>query len=148
VTLSPKQARELGLSDTEREAVDEVMKETHTAVPVELRKLYLEMGGDPTTANRLSASTLLGEIVQKTPPDQVTQVRVRLSRERAGLLAPAPNLAAAPVERALRLMHGLADDFEHRLGERIGRERAASLKNLRRSWGNHSSMSGCPSSGE
>ena len=123
------------------------MKEIHTSVPAELRKLYLEMGGDPTTANRLSASTLLGEIVQKAPEDQVTQVRVRLSRERAGLLAPPTSAATAPVvERALRLMSGLADDFERRLGERIGPQRAASLKNMRRSWGNHSSMSGCPRS--
>jgi hypothetical protein len=143
--VSAKQARELGMSDTERDAADEVMKEIHTQMPAELRKLYLEISGDSATAARLSTSTLMSEILQKAPEGVVQQARIRLSRERAGLVPPPANPAAAPpVERALRLFVGLADDFERRLGERIGPDRARSLRGLRKSWGSHSTMSGCP----
>jgi hypothetical protein len=142
--LSERLARRHGLSDTEREAYDELMKEIHAEVPAELRKLYAEMSGDATTAARLSPSSLLGEILQKSPDDLILQARTRLARERAGLAAPPSNLAAAaPVERALRLIVGLGSDFERRLGERVGAARAQSLRTLRESWRNTSSMSGC-----
>jgi hypothetical protein len=144
-TVSPERATQLGMSEAEREAADEVMKEVHTQVPAEMRKLYAEMSGDSTTANRLTLSSLFSEIQQKTPPDLATAARVRLARERAGLLAPPANPAAAStIERALRLMSTLADDVERRLAERIGPERARALRPLRRSWGSRSSMSGCP----
>jgi hypothetical protein len=144
-TVSAKQARELGLTDTERDAVDEVMKEIHAEVPVELRKLYQEMSGDSATANRLSASSLLAELQQKSPAEVHAQARVRISRERAGLLPPPTSpTAGPPLERALRLMAGLADDFERRLGERIGPQRARGLRDMRRSWGNQATMNGCP----
>jgi hypothetical protein len=146
-TTSDRQARKLGLSDTERAAVDEVLGEIHSEVPATLRKLYAEMSGDTGTAERLSPSTLLTEILQKAPDDMVQQGRTRIAQERAGLAPPPTSLAAVPaVERALRLMVGMGDDFERRLGERLGPERARALRSLRESWGNSATMSGCKGS--
>jgi hypothetical protein len=139
-------AKRLGLSDTEREAVDEVMRELHAQVPADLRKLYAEMSGDAATAARLSPAALLSEIFQKAPEETMSEARIQLSRERAGLAPPPARPGAGPVvERALRLMMGLGDDLERRLGERLGPERARALRGLRESWRSTSSWSGCGS---
>jgi hypothetical protein len=143
-TVGEAEAKKVGLSDTEREAADEVLKELHAEVPGTLRKLFAEMSGDAATAERLSPSTLMSEILQKAPEDLVNQARTRISRERAGLASPPTNLSAVPVvERALRLMVGIGDEFERRLGERVGSARAHTLQKLRESWGSSSTMSGC-----
>jgi hypothetical protein len=144
--VGDKQSTRLGLSDTERQVVDEAIKDLYARTPAQLRKLYGEMSGDPATAERLSPSAVFAEILQKAPEGLIAQARTQLARERAGL-APAPaNLSTTSVvERALRLMVGLGDDFERRIGEKLGPERARSLRPLREGWRNTSSMSGCQS---
>jgi hypothetical protein len=143
--VSDQLAGRLGLSDTERQAADEALEESQAHVATELRKLYVEMGGDGATAARLAPSALLSEILQKAPEGASTQARAQLSRERAGLVNPPLDpKGSTVVERALRLMVGLGDDFDRRLGERVGADRARSLHPLREEWRNASNYSGCP----
>lgn len=144
-TISPRAARDMGLSDTERDAMNEVLKETHATVQTQLRKLYVEIGGDRNTAERLSSQSLINEIGEKLPESAGHEARVRLSQERAGLLAPPANLAqASPAEQVLRLLTSVGDDLERQLGERIGADRAHALRLQKDGWsGGRSSMSGC-----
>ena len=83
--------------------------------------------------------------MSKSPRGVADQARARLAKERAGLLPPPADLAATPVgERTLRLLFNLGNDFERRLGTRIGGERAHSLRARNDGWGGaRSSSSGC-----
>jgi hypothetical protein len=144
-TISENSARELGLSDTEREAMNETFAEVHASAAAQLRALYVEAGGDAQTAGKLTGQSLMGEIVQKLPRGEMQAARTRLSQERAGLVPPAAEAERTLVERVLRLMSGLGEQVERRLGERIGTERAHGLRVRKDGWegSSRSSSSGC-----
>jgi hypothetical protein len=140
-----KAKKELGLTDTEVDALNETLAEVHATAAAELRRLYTEMSGDRHTADRLSPKSLMSEIFQVAPSGALEEARARLSRERAGLLPTPPDLSKTPVgERTLRLLMNLGDEFERKLGERIGAERAHGLRLRGDGWpGSKSSQSGC-----
>ena len=57
------------------------------------------------------------------------QARQKLARERAGMATPPASDADLPAgERFLRLWAGLGDEFEQRLAERLGPDRARQLR--------------------
>jgi hypothetical protein len=140
-------ARTAGLSDTERDAYNEALKELQASVAGQLRQLFLEMTGDAQMAEKLPIAGLMGLILEKTPDPARTEARSRLSKERAGLLPPPTDPGKTPViERALRIMTGAGDELEKKLGERVGADRARTLRRVRDGWpGGRSSMNGCPS---
>jgi hypothetical protein len=145
-TISDGAARDLGLSDTEREAMNETFAEVHGDMATQLRRLYVEAGGDAQIAEKLTGQSLMGEIIEKLPKADMHATRTRLAQERAGL-APAPvDLTKQPLaERLLRLIAGSGDELEHKLGERIGAERAHSLRARNDGFegSSRSSASGC-----
>jgi hypothetical protein len=139
-----------GLTDTERDAFNEVITEMHGSVAAQLRGLYTEIGGEAAVAERMSPGSLVNELFQKMGPHEGDAARVRLSRERAGLQAPPADLSStSPGERLFRLMFTMGDEFERKLGERIGAQRAHALRARRDGWtgGSRSSHSGCGKSG-
>jgi hypothetical protein len=139
-----RQAQKLGLSSGEREAANQAADETRRHVTSELRRLYLELGGEQAIADRLSPGTLQMEIVSRLPPGANQHARRQLSRERAGLAAPPNDLGKTPVaERALRLMMSLGEDFERRLAGRIGAERAHDLRAREDGWQSKTAQNGC-----
>jgi hypothetical protein len=138
-------ARTAGLSDTERDAYNEALKELQASVAGQLRPLFVEMTGDAAMAEKLPIGGLMGLMMEKAPDSARIAARTQLSKERAGL-APSPaDLAKTPViERALRVVTGAGDELERRFGERVGADRARSLRRLRDGWpGGRSSMNGC-----
>jgi hypothetical protein len=140
--------RSANLTDTEREAINEAVKEMHGTVATDLRRLFVEMGGDPKVAEKLSANSLLNEMRQFTRSESrggSNELRARLAKERAGLTPPPADLSrTAPAERVMRLMMNLGEDLERRVGERIGVDRARALRRLKDGWpGGRTSSSGC-----
>lgn len=139
-------ARAAGLSDTERDAYNESLKELQASVTGQLRALFVEVTGDPQMAEKLPVSGLLDQLMQKSSRPVFVEARARLAKEKAGLQPPPPDLARTPaIERALRIMINSGDELEKKLGERVGAERAKALHRVRDGWpGGRSSMSGCP----
>jgi hypothetical protein len=139
-----KTGQRLGLHETEREAMNEAMKELKTQVFGELRKLYVEMGGDPATADRLSPVSMESEIFARAPEGSRSRARQQLAREKAGLVAPPSDLAQTPVaERTMRLMVTIGDQFEKKLAERLGPERARALRAREDGWSGKTVFNGC-----
>ena len=134
----------MGLSDTEREAMNEVMKETKDHVVGEMRRLYIEMSGDSTMADRLSPPAMETEIFARAPDGARGQARQQLARERAGLVPPPADLSKTPVaERTVRLMSSIGNLFEQKLAERIGPQRARALRALEDGWRGKTVTNGC-----
>jgi hypothetical protein len=127
--------------------MNEAYAEAHAQVKAQLQRIFVEIGGDPQTAEKMSSGSLAGEIVQRLSEGEQREARGRLARERAGVLPPpADSSKGSASERTFRLMMNLGDDLERKLGERIGAERAHGLRLRKDGWpGGRSSYSGCPS---
>jgi ferric-dicitrate binding protein FerR (iron transport regulator) len=145
-TLSARRASTLGLSDQERVEIDRVSAEENARVLKELRALYVEVTGDKAGAESLAPQAMENEIMSKSPEAVVQQTFYKLSHERAGLQAAPADLRGAPAsERLMRLMTGLGDDYEQRLGAAIGPDRAHQLRAENNGWDSRNrSMVGCP----
>ena len=118
--MNEKDRERLGLSETEAAAMNEAMNEVKQQVFGELRALYVEMTGDPATAEKLSPETIQSEIFAKGPEGARPQARRQLARELAGLAPPPADLAKTPVtERTF------PRDDEHRRPLRARGGRAA-----------------------
>jgi hypothetical protein len=142
-SMNPKRAAEMGFSDQERAEVDRIAADENARVLKELRALYIEVTGDKGGADSLAPQALENEIMSKSPESVVQQVFFKLSHERAGLQATAPGTSA--VERLMRLMTGLGDDYEQKLGAAIGPDRARQFRAEHNGWDNRSQSSfGCP----
>jgi hypothetical protein len=145
-TVGQKRANELGLSEQERTEINRVRAELNTRVLKELRTLYVEVTGDKTAADSLAPQALENEILSKSPEQVVEQIFYKISHERAGLQAPPANLQATPAaERLMRLLTGLGDEYEQKLGAAIGPDRARQLRAENNGWDSRSQASvGCP----
>jgi hypothetical protein len=142
-SLNPKRAAEMGFSDQERAEVDRVAADENARVLKELRALYIEVTGDKGGADSLAPQALENEIMSKSPESVVQQVFFKLSHERAGLQSTAQGTSA--VERLMRLMTGLGDDYEQKLGAALGPDRARQFRAEHNGWDNRSQSSfGCP----
>jgi hypothetical protein len=145
-TMGPQRASELGLSEQERAEINRVNAELNQRVLTQLRALYVEVTGDKAGADSLTPQALEEEIEQKSPENVVQQTYFRLSHERAGLQAPpADSAGQPPVERLMRMMTTLGDDYEQKLGAAIGPDRAHQLRADQGGWNSRSQSShGCP----
>jgi hypothetical protein len=145
--MGPKTAAELGLSEQERTEVNRVDADENQRVLTQLRALYVEVTGDRAGADSLTPEALENEITAKSPESTVQQVFYKLSHERAGMQAPPGDATGqTPLERMMRLMTTLGDDYEQRLAAAIGPDRARQLRNENGGgWGSRSQSSyGCP----
>jgi hypothetical protein len=142
--VNDKEAQRMGLSDTEREAMNEALKETKDHVAGELRRLYVEMGGDPGMADRLSSQAMETEIFARAPEGARQQARQQLARELAGLAQTPADLSKTPVaERATRLMSTIGNLFEQKLADRLGAQRSRQLRALEDGWRGKTVTNGC-----
>jgi hypothetical protein len=141
-----KNTPELGITDQERAEIIRVRTEENGRVLKELRSLYVEVTGDKSGAESLAPQALENEIMSKSPEETMQQVFYKLSHERAGLVAAPASTAGEPAaERLMRLMTGLGDDYEQKLGGAIGPDRAHQLRADQNGWGSRSQAQvGCP----
>jgi hypothetical protein len=139
-----KAGRSLGLAEAEREAMNETMKELKPQVIADMRALYVEMSGDPTTADRLSPGAMETEIFSRAPEGSRGRARRQIAREKAGLAPPPADLSQVPVaERTMRLMMGIGDRYEQKLAERLGPDRARALRAREDGWAGKTVSNGC-----
>jgi hypothetical protein len=140
-----KAAQSMGLAESERETLNAVVKDLKSQVIADMRKLYVEMSGDPTIADRLSLVSMESEIFSRAPEGARVRARQQLAREKAGLASPPADLAQTPVaERTLRLMMTIGDRYEQKLAERLGPERTRALRAKQDGWPGKTIFSGCP----
>jgi hypothetical protein len=142
--FSAKDTQSMGLAEGERETMNEVIKDLKTQVSADMRALYIEMSGDPATADRLSPGSMESEIFSRAPEGARARARQQLAREKAGLVAPPADLAQTPVaERTMRLMMTIGDRYERKLAERLGPERARALRAKHDGWQGKTITNGC-----
>ena len=145
-TVDDKQARALALSSNERTELDQTLRQMHQSFADSVRQAYAAGATDPSKASSLSVEQMLDDI-QERPNNGFDQARQRLALELAGMATPpAAGADLPPGERIFRLSAGLGDDFERRLADRLGVERARQLRysSLAAPWMNSFSQSGCP----
>jgi FecR protein len=133
-------AQKAGLTDSERAAVDVVIRDFQPRHETALRDLYTELTGADGEA--LDPLTLAIEIMQKSPAAEISAARQKIAAERAGQRAPPADPAAGSViERYLRLAIAAPDEFERALADAIGAGRA---REFRRTWASVDVGPGCP----
>lgn len=124
-------------------AMNEVMRELHASFRDRLRDLYSEAMGHPPD-NELSPRAMLGEFRDKRPPE-AAGLLATVARERAGEIAPPASLAdASAYERAQRMYFALGDEFQSRVAQVLGPERASVLRAASGGWKwSRSQFTGC-----
>jgi hypothetical protein len=144
--VDDEHAKALSLSAHERAEIDQTLRQMHESFAASVRQAYAGGSTDPTIGSSMSAQEMIGEI-QDRSGDESLQARRKLALERAGMATP-PGAGAdlPPSERILRVSAGLGDDFEKRLADRLGADRAHQLlySPLARPWVRPSTLVGCP----
>jgi hypothetical protein len=138
--------KELGLRQTEVDAVNKVFAEEHRRLTAELRKIYTEVTGDAKGADTLAPESLKREIEEKSNREDLKLVFQRLARERAGLQAPpADSSGLSALERMYRLVTSSGDRVERSIGAEIGDDLARRYRELKHGFGHsYRSSYGCP----
>ena len=145
-TVDDEHAKALSLSTHERTELDQTLRQMHHSLASSVRQIYADGSTDPSKGSSLSVEAMIDEIRER-PDSGFDQARRKLAMERAELATP-PVAGAnlPPGERVLRLSAGLGDDFERRLADRLGADRAHQLlySPLARPWTDGTVQAGCP----
>jgi hypothetical protein len=139
-------AKALSLSSNERTELDQTLRQMHQSFVDSVRQAYTDGATDPSKASSLSVEQMMDDI-QERPNNGFDQARQRVAMERAGMATPpAAGADLLPGERIFRLSAGSGDDFERRLADRLGADRAHQLRYspLAGSWTSRVAQSGCP----
>ncbi|MEM6294247.1 MAG: hypothetical protein AAGA54_23420 [Myxococcota bacterium] len=123
----------LGLDEEERAAFQGAFDAFQRDTVAQARAFYVELGGDPTLAEAIDPSELLGMVYGRTDLDAREDGRIAMAMERAGLAEPPASVASAS-ERFLRWDANLGHAFEDALAEQLGPERAHALRDARGGW--------------
>jgi hypothetical protein len=145
-TIGDEFAQKVGLTDAERAEANRVTADLNARVTAQLRQLYVEVTGDRAGADNLTPNALQQEILEKSSEKDAKQAYYDISHERAGLSPlPASFDGEPPVERMMRLMTGLGDQYERELGKVLGPDLAHRMRSERGGWSSRSvSSMGCP----
>lgn len=125
----------------EREVAERIVRGAQPDYEARMRALYQELTGS-AEGESLDSTTMMMEIVQKSPPDDIAQARKLLAEERAGLRSPPASLEGRTIiERTFRLAIASADDLARSLAAELSTER---VRAFRRGWGGVHLGPGCP----
>ena len=144
-TVDDDSARALALSPSERAELDQTLRQMHQSFAESVQQIYAEGTGDPNRGSSLFLDQMINDI-QNRPNSGLDQARQTLALERAGMATPpATDATLPPGERLLRRSAGLGDDFERRLADRLGADRARQLlfSPFAGPWTTRSTQSGC-----
>jgi hypothetical protein len=124
--IDDQQAAALSLSSRERAAANQILEEMHERFADSVRPLF---GDETNDSNRPSSLDEMITEMQTREDSGFDQARQKLALERAGMaLPPAPDVELPAGERFLRLWAGLGDEFEQRLANQLGADRARQLR--------------------
>jgi hypothetical protein len=134
-----------GFTDAEREVVQRIVARQQPAYETALRALHRELVGATESDESMDPMSVIMEIVQKSPPDQIKAAQKLVAEERAGLRPPPADPATGTVlERYFRVALAASDAFEEALAAELSPERA---KVFRRTWGKVNLGPSCPEAG-
>jgi hypothetical protein len=124
--------------------MNRLMSDLHRELRSHLARLYEEALGHPAS-RELASRALLSEIQDKSPEGEPERIQSAVARERAGQAQPPSEVEhLSPYERAERAYLALGDDFQTRLAQEIGPERAEALRAAQGGWPwKRSQFSGC-----
>jgi hypothetical protein len=145
-TVDDQNAKALSLSGGERALLEQTLREMHQSYADSVRRAYASGMTDPAGAANLSVAQIIEEL-ETRPESGYSDVAQKLALERAGMAAPpVSDVSLSPGERVFRLTAELGDEFEKRLTDRFGAERARQLQYspLAGPWTTRSSQAGCP----
>lgn len=136
-------AEEMSATPDEVHAMNEAMRALHASFRDRLRVLYAEAMGHPADGE-LSPRAMLGEFRDKRPPE-AAGLLATIAKERAGEVAPPSSLAdSSAYERAQRMYLALGDEFQSRVAQVLGPERASALRAASGGWKwSRSQFTGC-----
>ena len=133
-TFDPQWRDAVDLGEAEAEALDTALSEFKERSVAELRRYYVELGGDAQSVESFTASELLQLVYGRLDGDELVATREAIARERAGRedVPEDPSVAG----RFMRWEAQLGDAFEDEIGRRLGPERAHELRAADEGWGN------------
>ncbi len=132
-----------GLTPTEIPGFNAAMREVHANWLVVVRAAYLEITADAVGAKVLSPTAMISEMNNKGAKNEINALRARIANERAGLVAaPAADAELSALERHYRAYANLGDTIETALAQRIGAERARTVRG--NGWNHQTESTGCP----
>ena len=140
--VTEAKAEQLGLAPEEVTAMTQALDDARDRGRDRLEAIYVDATGDESGAAELSVDAMRAEILNKAVPDDLTESRQRVVKERAGILdAPAPG-EGSPVERYYRHELQQAADAYSSVSGSVGEDRAYEvLGTLRMSMANYSDCS-------
>ncbi len=136
---------ELGLTDDQRDAINEELARSNERLLATIREVYGEVTGDEDAQN-MAPFAMYAEVFDKTPRVDLQRVFQRLSAERAGHLdAPQDVSQVNPVERLYRALTTSGNDLQGAIADRVGEDIAQKLRDKHGGYGSKSRSShGCP----
>jgi hypothetical protein len=122
------------MSAEEQDALQSSYDEFRKSTSDEMRRLYVEMGGDATAVKSFNDTELLELLYSRMDPDQLKASREAIAREKAGLAEPPSGEAESGAAKFMRWEAALGEQFETALGSRIGEDRAHELRAAGGGW--------------
>lgn len=133
-SFDPQWRDEVDLGAVEAEALDTALSDFRERSVAELRRYYVELGGDTASVESFTASELLQLVYGRLDSEELAATREAIARERAGREEVPEDTSVAG--RFMRWEAQLGDAFEDELGRRLGLERAHELRAADEGWGN------------
>ena len=143
-TVDDQQAAALSLSSSERAELNRTLQQMHDRFADSARPLF---GNGTDDSNRPSSLDEMIVDMRIREDSGFHQARQKLALERAGMAPPPASDADLPAgERFLRLWAGLGDEFEQRLANSLGADRARQLRFSANAlpWTSRYVFTGCP----
>ena len=144
--VTDEQSSDLSLASGERALLDRTLRDMHAEVRAFAARAVTEGPGHPANASGLTLEEMLADL-ETRPENGFEDARQKLAQERAGLAPPPkPGTHQRPGERLLRMWTNMGDEFERRLADGLGAERARQLRfSPHAVWTNRFAHSGCRS---
>jgi hypothetical protein len=133
-SFDPQWRDAVDLGDAEAEALDTALSDFRERSVAELRRYYVELGGDTQAVESFTAQELLQLVYGRLDGEELAATREAIARERAGREEVPEDASVAG--RFMRWEAQLGDAFEDELGHRLGPERAHELRAADEGWGN------------
>ena len=127
--LGPEGKKESGLTPDELAKVTDIYRESQKRTESRVRKIYIEMGGDVSTANTLAPNALLNEISNKCPKGADDDAVRLLAKERAALIPRGSSGNLPAILGAFRVMMEEEDLLFDALEQLLGASRAERFVN-------------------
>jgi hypothetical protein len=142
--LSSGRAERFGLSEGEREVVNQALRDEGQKVEAEIRSIYAAATGDKTGADKMRLQEMQEAVLRKDR-HELNAAQQRLAQERAGQVAPPTAGEQRPyAERMLRALIVSGDSWEAQLGRIFGPERAREMRRRHVTYTGRRSQAGCP----